>query len=310
MKNQPIEIIDLNDLSLSERTASYILPAEKPTIIETSASPSIPYLLAGLKRLHIKPEDIVYIIVTHIHLDHAGGVGLLLESCPNATVIVHPRGERHLADPSRLIAGAKAIYGNSFSELFDPILPVPNHRLVVKADLDTLDLGGDRILTFYDTPGHAKHHLSIHDSLTNAIFTGDTLGILYPTSMTNGTELILPSTSPNQFDPNAMLSSMKRVRELNVNTIYFGHYGKSDYPDHVYHQLAEWLNRYLKISERIVEKHSHADFETLSELVAEALFNRVEIESDISDPTVFDYIRFDLTICAQGIVEYLLNKKD
>ncbi|WP_017470489.1 MBL fold metallo-hydrolase [Amphibacillus jilinensis] len=310
MTNQTdISIIDLNDLNLPERTGSYILHAEKLTLIETSASPSIPYLLAGLNDLNIDPADISYIIVTHIHLDHAGGVGLLLESCPNAKVIVHPRGERHLKDPSKLIQGAKAVYGEQFDQLFDPIVPVPSDRLITKADLDRLEISNDRTLTFYDTPGHAKHHFSIHDSKSNAIFTGDTLGIRYPVSMTNGTELILPSTSPNQFDPNAMLASMKRIRELNVDAIYFGHYGKSDYPDLVYHQLSQWLNRYLRISETIIKTHPDRSVEDQIEAIAEALFNRVEVESDISDPTIFDYIRLDLNISAQGIVEFITDNR-
>lgn len=304
-----IDLIDLNDLNLKERTGSYLLHAKKLTLIETSASPSIPYLLRGLEKLNINPVDIEYIIVTHIHLDHAGGVGLLLESCPNAKVVVHPRGARHLNDPSRLIQGAKAVYGECFDQLFDPVLPVPTERIITKADRETLEIDVDRVLTFYNTPGHAKHHFSIHDNQTNSMFTGDTLGILYPISMTNGTELILPSTSPNQFNPNDMLASMKRIRDLNVETIYFGHYGKSDYPDHVYHQLSQWLNRYLRISEAIISAHPQRDDNTQAEAIAEALFNRVEVESDISDPNVFDYIKFDLNICAQGIVDYYTKLK-
>ncbi len=161
-------LIDLYDLSMPERTGAYVLHADELTVVETSASPSVPHLLKGLEDLNLDPKDVKHIIVTHIHLDHAGGVGLFLEHCPNATVYVHPKGKRHLADPAKLIAGAKAVYGDQFDELFDPIVPVPEERLVEKGEGDTLDIGG-RVLTFYDSPGHAKHHLSIHDSLSNGI---------------------------------------------------------------------------------------------------------------------------------------------
>lgn len=299
-----IDMIDIFDLNLPERTASYYLPGEAPTLIETSAAPSIPFLLQGLDRRNIDRASIKYVIVTHIHLDHAGGVGLLMESLPNATVIVHPRGLRHLIDPTRLIDSAKTVYGEQFDALFDPIKPVPEDRIRSVEDGETLSIGENRTLTFYDTPGHSNHHLAIHDSLTNSIFTGDTLGTLYPTRFTGGSELVLPSTSPTQFDPNQMMTSMKRVRELAPDRIYFGHYGYSDEPDHVYHSLSEWLNRFIRISERIYDKHKAEPNDVLVERIAKALFNKVETESYILDPGIFDYLTHDLDVSSQGLVDY------
>lgn len=161
-----IQLIDLMDLQTPERTGAYILGAEELTVIETSASPSIPHLIEGLQELNINLEDIKHIIVTHVHLDHAGGAGLFLEQCPKAKVYVHPRGKRHLADPSKLIAGARMVYGDEFDQLFNPIMPIDEKRLVTMEEGQSLDIGG-RLLTFYDTPGHAKHHYSIHDSKSN-----------------------------------------------------------------------------------------------------------------------------------------------
>lgn len=299
-----IDIIDIFDLNLPERTASYYLPGDSPTLIETSAAPSIPFLLQGLKRRQIDYHSIKYVILTHIHLDHAGGAGLLLDSLPNATVIVHPRGLRHLIDPSRLIESAKTVYGDQFDQLFDPIKPVPEDRIIAVEDEETIEIGPGRVLTFYDTPGHSKHHLSIHDSLTNSMFTGDTLGTLYPTRFTGGSELILPSTSPTQFDPNDMMTSMKRIRDIAPERIYFGHYGYSEEPDHVYHSLSEWLNRFIRISERIYDKHKAADDSVIVEHIAKALFNKVETESYILDPGIFDYLTHDLDVSSQGLVHY------
>lgn len=302
---QQIEIIDIFDLNLPERTASYFLPGEAPTLIETSAAPSIPFLLQGLKRRGIDYQSIQYVIVTHIHLDHAGGVGLLLESLPNATVLVHPRGHRHLADPTKLIESARTVYGDEqFDTLFDPIKPVPKERLRSVLDGESLTIGEGRVLTFYDTPGHSKHHLAIHDSMTNSLFTGDTLGTMYPTRFTGGNELVLPSTSPTQFDPNDMMTSMKRLRELGPERIYFGHYGYSEEPSHVYHSLSEWLNRFMRISERIYDKYKGESDEALVDRIAKALFNKVETESYILDPGIFDYLTHDLEVSSQGLVHY------
>lgn len=122
--------IDTHDLGREQRTSSYLLIDEKIALIETSASPSVPYIMEGLQKLNIAVEDIDYVIVTHIHLDHAGGAGLFLQSCPNAKLVVHPRGAAHMIDPSRLIRSAKGVYGAEFDRLFDPIVPIDAARII------------------------------------------------------------------------------------------------------------------------------------------------------------------------------------
>ncbi|MED3551347.1 MBL fold metallo-hydrolase [Cytobacillus praedii] len=307
-----ISIIDAMDLGKEKRTGCYVLHAQDLTIIETCASPSIPYLLEGFKNLGIDLKDIKNIIVTHVHLDHAGGVGLLLESCPNAKVIVHPRGMRHLADPSKLILGARAVYGEKFDELFDPILPVPSNRLLVKEDGDTLQIGEGRILTFYDTPGHAKHHFSIHDSLSNGIFTGDTIGVFYPQLFDQGIELYLPSTSPNQFDPDAMLDSLEKIKALEVDRIYFGHYGMTDNPSHVYAQIYKWLPIFMEAGEKVWKDKQDDSNETKCEALFQKLF--AEIHSFLSDKECMldqemtEIIKLDLSVGSMGIIDYLAKK--
>ncbi|WP_286170545.1 MBL fold metallo-hydrolase [Bacillus sp. NTK071] len=300
-----LSLVDLYDLTFAKRTGSYILHEEELTIIETSASPSIPYLMEGLKDLNIELKSIKNIIITHIHLDHAGGAGLLLEKCPNARVIVHPKGARHLCNPVRLIQGAKAVYGNKFDELFDPIVPIPEDRLMVMNDGDTLSIGPKRTLTFFDTPGHAKHHFSIHDSKTNGVFVGDTVGVYYPQL---DFELYLPSTSPNQFDPEAMLDSAKKIFSYYPNAIYFGHYGKSDNPREVSRQLKHWLSLFLKKTETTVDRLEEGSFVEMSNLLAEELLLLVKTvldEHDVpEDHAVYNYISVDLKVCAMGLVDY------
>ncbi|MRG87267.1 MBL fold metallo-hydrolase [Salinibacillus xinjiangensis] len=308
---QQITLTDVYDLGMEQRTGSYLFHERDLTIVETSASPSIPYLLKGLKSLSINPRDIKYIIVTHIHLDHAGGVGLLLEKCPNAKVVVHPKGKRHLANPSKLIAGARAVYGDQFDELFDPIVPVPEERLITKEDGATLQIGENRTLTFIDSPGHAKHHFSIYDPVSNGVFTGDTIGVYYPQTKTNGFEFVLPSTSPNQFDPDAMLNSLEKIKNLNVDQIFFGHYGRTENPQLIYEQIWYWLPKFVDAGKKVMEEKPDSSLDEKVGAVSNELLRSVTeflAEKGIDqDDDVFKYINVDMQVCAMGIVDYLLK---
>lgn len=315
MMKQPVDLgnrislIDLYDLKTPQRTGTYVFHEEEIAIIETGPSPSVPYLLKGLEALHIDPADIRYIIVTHIHLDHAGGVGVLLEKCPNALVVVHPKGKRHLADPSRLIRGAKAVYGEKFDEWFSPVLPVPEDRLIVKEDGDTLTLSDERTLTFLDTPGHANHHFSIYDSFSRGVFTGDTIGVFYPQLLKDGLEYCLPSTSPNQFRPEAMLQSAERLEQLQPERIYFGHFGVLENPRAAFEQLRFWLPKFVQAGEKVMVEQANASMQEKAKAVFQALYQEVSAflqEKNIpSTSEAYDIIRLDLQVCSMGIVDYL-----
>src|SRR5699024_5587550 len=237
-----IDLIDGFDMGLPVRTGTYVIKEDELTLIETGPSPSVEHIKQGLVSLGLSLDDVKYIIVTHVHLDHAGGAGLLLESCPNAQVIVHARGYRHLEDPTKLIKGAKAVYGETFSDLFDPIVPIPEERLMEMGEGDTLSIGPKCMLEFLDTPGHAKHHFSIYDPVSNGIFTGDAVGIRYEQLIDDDVDFFLPSTSPNHFDPEVMHQTIQRVREMNVSRIYYGHFGMTLKIDKALNDVSEWLD--------------------------------------------------------------------
>lgn len=306
-----IFIIDDFDLGRPTRTGTYVLNDEKLTLIETSASPSIPFILEGLQSMQIDPAKVQYIIVTHIHLDHAGGAGLLLQHCPNATLIVHPKGARHLIDPSRLIAGAKAVYGTDFDRLFDPIIPVPEDRMEVKNDGDYLEISAKRTLTFYDTPGHANHHFSIFDPVTNSMFTGDTAGVTYPELHPEGINLYLPSTSPNQFDPEKMLHSIQLYEQKQVSNLFFGHFGLVTEPNKVYKEIRNWLSIFVQTAEDAYQNHS--EIEKQKTEIFEKLYNLVCTHlktNGFSEPNhpIWDYIRLDIDVSSMGLVDYMIKK--
>lgn len=175
--------------------------ADEYAIIETGTHKTVPIILALLEQRGVRRDQVRYVIPTHVHLDHAGGVGGLMQALPEATLLVHPAGARHMIDPGRLKAGAMAVYGeDAFTEIYGDIVPVAAERVRAMAD-GTSAAVGDRQLVFYDTPGHARHHFCVHDPQSRGIFTGDTFGLAYPRLHTHRGPFIFPTTTPVQFDP-------------------------------------------------------------------------------------------------------------
>lgn len=202
-------------------TAAYLLRADRPAIVETGPTTSADAVTGGLERLGIGPRDLAHIVVTHIHLDHAGGVGELARRFPTATIWVHERGAPHLADPTRLVASAARLYGEErMASLFGPVVPVPPDRLRALPDGARIELGG-RSLEALDTPGHASHHLALVDSATGAVFSGDALGIHLP-----DLPVLRPATPPPDFDLEASLASIERIRDRARGAfVLFSHFG-------------------------------------------------------------------------------------
>lgn len=302
--------IDTHDLNRKERTSAYLLIDEKNALIETSASPSVPYIIEGLNELQIALDDIDYIIVTHIHLDHAGGAGLFLQSCPNAKLVVHPRGARHMIDPTRLITSAKAVYGQEFQRLFDPIVPVTPERIIEAGHGDILSLGNHH-LTFYHTEGHAKHHVSMLYSATNGMFVGDTTGVRYPEMADEAIDLIIPSTSPNQYDPDTMEQSIQLYEKLNVQELYFGHYGAYQNPTEAYRQVRYWTPLFLAEGEKaLASSGTLAQQVKLLDTRLQALLHQYLQRNGITEShPVYQTIPFDTAVSAMGILDYLQKNK-
>ncbi|AXI07919.1 MBL fold metallo-hydrolase [Oceanobacillus zhaokaii] len=302
-----ISLIDGHDLGVAGRTGTYVIQEEALTLIETGPSPSIKHVKNGLAALGLSLEDVRYIIVTHIHLDHAGGAGLLLQECPNAKVVVHPRGERHLIDPRKLAAGARAVYGDSFAELFDPIIPVPEEKIITKTEGDSLNIGPSCTLKFYDTPGHAKHHFSIFDPISNGMFTGDTVGVRYAQLNRNGIDFFLPSTSPNHFDPNAMEKSIKRVRELNLDRIYFGHFGMTENVEEALQQVSKWLPIFVEEGEQVIAEGK--GYDELAVRLMGRIRETLREQGIDDDHEVYILINLDMQVSSLGIIDYFQKLK-
>lgn len=197
-------------------------------LVDTGVNASVPALLAFLAAQGLTPEAVDFVIVTHVHLDHAGAAGALMAACPNARLVVHPRGARHMIAPAKLVAGSVAVYGEArFLALYGEIVPVAAERVIEAHDGLRLELDG-RVLTFLDTPGHARHHVCIHDARSESLFTGDTFGISYREFDVEGRPFIYPTTTPVQFEPAALHASIERLLALEPEAAFLTHYGRVD----------------------------------------------------------------------------------
>ncbi|MCL4429671.1 MAG: MBL fold metallo-hydrolase, partial [Chloroflexi bacterium] len=213
-------MVELETGGFEHLICSYIITGEKPFLVESGPTSSVPRLLSGLKELNINFEDVQYVAVTHVHLDHGGGAGTLLKSLPNAKVIVHPRGAPHLVDPERLWPSSQSVLG-FISGIFGKPGPVPKERLIPMTE-GSFDLGYGAQLTVVETLGHASHNLSFHETFNGGIFPGDAAGTYLPEF-----DVIVPTTPP-PFHLEAALASLDRLISLKPTVLYFSHFGKAN----------------------------------------------------------------------------------
>ena len=206
--------------------AAYLVVDDgRAAFVDTGTRHGVPRLLAALAGAGLGPEAVDYVVLTHVHLDHAGGAGVLMEALPGARLVVHPRGARHMIDPSALYDGALQVYGEAEMERsYGRLAGVPAGRVVETHDGMTLALGG-RELRFLDTPGHARHHNCIWDPASRGVYTGDTFGLSYRELDVDGRAWVLPTTTPVQFDPQEMKDSVRRIMALEPERVYLTHFG-------------------------------------------------------------------------------------
>ncbi|GAC1453014.1 MAG: MBL fold metallo-hydrolase [Steroidobacteraceae bacterium] len=221
-----ITAVDCEYLYSGHAAAHLIVDGGRAAFVDVGTNASVPYLLAALAQLGVAREAVDYLLLTHVHLDHAGGAGSLMRELPHAQAVLHPRGAPHMIDPSRLIAGSRAVYGaERFARLYGELVPIPPARVRVVADGERLTLGS-RALTLLHTRGHAEHHYVVVDEAHDSIFSGDTFGISYPALGTPAGAFITPSTVPTQFDPEQHLASIDRMLACRPQSIYLMHFSR------------------------------------------------------------------------------------
>ena len=292
MKETDHSIVTIDCHYLRPRFAAAFLLIEngRAAFIENNTSLAVPYLLKALKDHNLKPEQVDYLLVTHAHLDHAGGTSALLDHCKNARVVAHPKAARTLINPDKLIRSAEKVYGEDvFRKLYGEIKPVLETQMVSVKDGDSL-VFGERTFTFFYTLGHASHHICIHDSKTQSIFTGDALGLCYPDLQGSGL-FIFPSTSPIDYDPIEAKKSVEKIFSMNPTGLFLTHFGEISALPTVKKQLL----RHLEIHEELFQwarENLH---------LGDALSTKLEEKLYLAFPTHREFLKLDLELNAQGI---------
>jgi glyoxylase-like metal-dependent hydrolase (beta-lactamase superfamily II) len=225
-------------------TAGYVIEGDSPVLVETGSQSSVPVLLDQLAKLGLGAHDLAGVVVTHIHLDHAGGVGNVARAFPKATVYVHPKGARHLADPTRLVDSAARVYGPLLDSLYGRLDPTPTERIRVLEDGEAIQVGPRRALVAVDSPGHAKHHMGLHDTMSGILFAGDAVGVKLPDA-----GVLRPSTPPPDFDLTAAINSLRRFADRKPTRLALAHYGLLDDPLAVLDEADGTLRKWADVAE-------------------------------------------------------------
>ena len=273
--------------------------------VDTGSNDALPNALQALEKIGLDASAVDFIILTHIHLDHAGGAGSMMAAFPNARLVVHPRGARHMAEPSKLVAGVSAVYGPEYVQrVYGEILPIPAERIIEAPDGYTLSLAGRELLCL-DTPGHARHHICIVDQKTGGIFTGDMFGLSYRELDVDGRQFIFPTTTPTQFEPEEMRLSIRRLAALAPEAMYLTHYSRVTGTQQKAAELERHLDALVAIA--LAEKSAGQDRQArIQQAVTAYLLSQIRAHGcTLSDETLLDIWATDLALNAQGLVVWL-----
>ena len=298
-----VRVVDLWDRGRPRQTSGYLIGAPRPAVVDAGPARSIQIWLETFRDLGIAPADVAYIVLTHIHLDHAGGTGGLLSHLPAARVVVHRRGAKHLVDPGRLVAGARAVFGDKLEAYFGLPEPVAEARLLVPEGEGELDLGGGHRLRFFDAPGHARHQHMILDTGAGCLFSGDELGGCF---VNIANDYVLPDAAPNQFDPDAMVRSARLLLALRPGAVLLGHFGR--YPRDCA-SLSGRLCDQVEAFAALGRANSHPPtVEEVRSRLAEHVRGDLEGWGLNWSPALERELAEHLDVSAQGIVDYHVRR--
>ncbi|UJB20058.1 MULTISPECIES: MBL fold metallo-hydrolase [Lysobacter] len=285
--------------------AYLVIENGRAAFIDCGTQHSIPALLGALARHGLTPAEVDWLILTHVHLDHAGGAGALMQRLPNARLVVHPRGAAHMIDPSRLVAGATAVYGEQeMARSYGEIVPVPAPRVVVAEDGHVVNLAG-RALLCVDTPGHARHHLCVWDERSRGWFTGDTFGLSYREFDSAHGPFIVPTSSPVQFEPEPLKASIRALLSRDPDWMYVTHYGRIGDTQRLGADLIEQIDAMVRLA-REAQSAGDGLHARLTESLADYFVARARSHaSPLSDEQARAALAVDVELNAQGLEVWL-----
>lgn len=278
----------------------------RAAFVDTGANSSVPFLLDALSQQNLDPGDVDYVFLTHIHLDHAGGAGLLMQSLPNARCVVHPRGAPHMIAPAKLIAGTEAVYGVAATrKMYGDILPLDETRVIIPDDGQSFDLNGRKLRTFY-TEGHALHHYCIDDPASRGVFTGDSFGVSYRELDTAAGPFIFPASTPTHFDPVAAHISVDLIMGCNPTYVYVTHYSRIDDLPRLALDMHEGIDAYAAMA--LANKDADDPYEAIKVAQHDYLSTRLRAHGYQGDDAALrSVLKIDIELNAKGLVSWLLR---
>ena len=297
-----ITLVDLGQTGVPGRFSAYFIAGERPAIIETGSAHDVPRWLEALEALNVPRDEVAYVVITHVHLDHGGGSGTLLAELPKARLVVHPAGAPFMIEPERLIQGSRAVFGEQLEELLGLPEAVDAARVETPGDGAVLDLGGGHRLRFIDAHGHARHQYIILDEGTGMLFSADELGVTYPGLTTAQGDYLLPSTAPNQFDPETMIESARRLKTLRPEGILFSHFGRGRMGvDALAARLEEQVRAFTAL---VAGEKEPIDWETVRERLYAHIRQDLEAQGIAWTDELRERFALDAMICARGLADY------
>ena len=298
-----IYLIDNQLYSIPKFGSTYFLNEEKKTLVDRGPTTSANVVLEGIRKVGFRPEDIAYIIVTHIHLDHAGGAGVLLKDMPQARVVVHYKGAQHLVNPVRLVNSAIEAQGKEVTAKYGEVLPIEGHRVQAVHEGETIRLGGKQVLKFMDTPGHASHELCIYETRNGGLFVGDAVGIYM---VENG--ILLSIHPPPHFNLELCLNTLERLAKLAPTRLYYAHFGVSNEAQENLQLAREKLQVWDDIISEAIRENAFDD--ASRRLVAQAGAELEPIKGVESLKPLYEYLtKIHIPLCAAGHIKYYQEKK-
>ena len=302
--NDGIVAIDTEYSRPLQDASHLIVEQRRAAFVDTGVNRSVPLLLDALEQQGLEVTDVDYVFLTHIHLDHAGGAGLLMRKLPNARCVVHPRGAPHMVDPTKLVAGTEAVYGKQQAhDLYGDILPIDANRIDIPEDGAWFELAGRPLQTFY-TEGHARHHYCLHDPTSKGIFTGDSFGVSYRELDTAAGEFIFATTTPVHFDPVEAHKSVDLILDKEPEQVYLTHYSRVRNLDRLAMELHQSIDAFVAMAQR------HASDENRSESLRRAMFEyfveRLEQHGFTGDrDAIWSILEIDVDLNTQGLEVWL-----
>ncbi|MDY6854654.1 MAG: MBL fold metallo-hydrolase [Thermodesulfobacteriota bacterium] len=298
--SESVYLFDTKAFGMSSFTSVYLVIGKEKVLIETGPTTSSLQVLNGLKKLAIDPKEITHLILTHIHLDHGGGAGTLLQVMPNAKVIVHENGMRHLVDPSKLVNSSRRVFGDLIDKWYGKVVPIEENRILPVKGGEILDIGDGHRLEMINSPGHSFHHICIYLEKIKGLFTGDAAGVFFHES-----EALIPTTPPPEFDPKINIETIKGFINKDIDSLLFSHFGEAKNVENTLNKSIKYLIKWDKLVFSMMDAGKSTQ-DIIERLRQDAKKELGSIEK--RGPVYKWTMDYHIPMCAHGYLHYLKKR--